>query len=60
MYSISEAARILQLDHRTVTDLIRLNGIKTVKHPTNLRGKAVDEAGLRTLKLAKERAVVVA
>lgn len=60
MYSISEAARILQLDHRTVSDLIRLNGIATHRHPTNIRGKAIDEAGLETLRKAKRRAVVPA
>lgn len=58
MYSISEVARLLGIDRHTVVDLARLNGIELVRHPSNARGKAMNEAGFKTLKLAIKRATI--
>lgn len=58
MYSLSEVARLLGIDRHTVVDLARLNGVPIVPHPSNGKGKAVDEAGFQVLKQSVQGATV--
>jgi hypothetical protein len=48
--SISEAARRLDIDRRTVRDLMRAAGIEPVPHPSNHRAKGVSFTHVRTLR----------
>ena len=59
MYSLSEAARLLGIERRTVADLARLNHVPIVRHPSNARGKAIDEAGFQVVKAAVARATIM-
>ena len=48
-YSLSEAARVLGTDRKTVAGLVRAHALPTRPHPSNARAKAIDEAAMRVV-----------
>lgn len=49
LYSLSEAARVLGTDRKTIAGLVRAHGLPTRPLPSNVRAKAIDEAAMRVI-----------
>jgi hypothetical protein len=52
IFSLSQAARSLGVDRKTVADLVRVREIPTQAHPNNGKARAIDLKALRTLERA--------
>lgn len=49
-YSFAEAGRLLDIDERAVSAMVKSIGIHVYDHPTNHKAKAIDDHGLETLR----------
>jgi hypothetical protein len=60
LFTYKEASRRLEVRPETISDLVRVLGITSIRHPANGKAKAIDVEGLSLIRSALMKSAAVA